>query len=376
MRLIHLADLHIDKKVFGYSMADLQRDVLGQVLDLAEQRAVDGVLIAGDVYDTAVPNVEGVGILDWFLSRLHEMNIPVFMISGNHDSAGRLQFASKMLEQAGVFIAGRYQGSVPFADLEKEGERVRIHLLPFIKPAMIRAVHENDCRDWTEAVRIALSKAELIVGGKNILVSHQFYAGAAPCESEQLIMGNLDQVDCAVLEPFDYAALGHLHNPQHVRCEKFRYPGTLLKFSASELNVKKTITLIDTSGPQIAIEEIPVRPARDFVRVSGTYEQLMNQDTVRRINPENYVYICLEDETELPNVLERLQTRYPRILKIEYLKKLPENQLEEDWSAMRSEMKNHEQILQEFYQRQNGTPLDETMKTMLEECWEAIHETD
>lgn len=376
MKLIHLSDLHIDKKMFGYSLASEQRDVLSQVLAVADEQNVDGVLICGDIYDTAVPNIEAIDILDEFLHALYERSIPVFMISGNHDSAGRLNFGSRLFNRANVHIVSRYEGKVPWFTLEKEGQKIRIHLLPFIKPAMVRQQHGVDVHDWTQAAQIALANTEWLADGANVLLSHQFYKGGRPTESEQLTMGNLDQIDVSVLDGFDYAALGHLHNPQSVGRDSVRYPGTLLKFSAAELDVTKTITVVDIQpNGTIDILEKPVVPQSDFVRIQGTYQRLMSQEFLKKLDLNNYFYIVLDDELEVVNALEKLQTRYPRILKVEYARL--QGQMEQlELVDVRSRLKDPQTIVADFFEQQNGMALNESMRQVLEECWEEIHEAD
>lgn len=383
MKLIHLGDLHLGKKVFGYDLMDEQRDALEQVLQTADSFQVDGVMICGDVYDTAVPSVEAVGLLDWFLDELHTRELPVYIISGNHDSAGRLNFGSALLEASDVHIASLYDGRIPHFDLSRPNpdspgkeERIRLHLLPFIKPVKVRAALDASCTDWSEAAALALSQAELLEDGVNILLSHQFYTGAKSCESEQLAIGNLDQISTDVLEPFDYCALGHLHTPQSVKKETIRYCGSLLKFSASELDSPKTITVVET-GPDrtVSVHEVPVQPKRDFVRIQGTFDRLVSEAFYRTQNPDNYFYIVLDDEEEVFQVFEKLQVRYPRILKVEYSRRRQQSEADEA-EDLQTQMKKPEDIFEEFYRKQNDRDLDASMKDLLHELWEASHEAD
>lgn len=378
MKFIHLADLHLGKKVFGYDLMEEQKDVLSQVLSAADQYGAECVLISGDVYDTAVPSVEAVGLLDWFLKELHARRLGVYMISGNHDSASRLNFGSELLDSSGVHIVGIYDGSIPYFDLEKAGETpVRLHLLPFIKPGHVRARLNENCIDWSQAAKIALSKTEYRPDGLNFLLSHQFYAGAESCESEQLMVGNLDSISIDVLDGFDYCALGHLHTPQSVKKETIRYPGTLLKFSASELGKDKSITLVETGADRaVTVHEIPVRPLRDLVRIQGTFDELVSRSFLKSQNLDNYFYIVLDDEQEVFQVFDKLSLHYPRILKIEYSRRLEENSLE-DLVIEKQEMKSPEEIFSEFYEAQNGRSLDPAMAALLNAMWEeTLNEAD
>lgn len=376
MKFIHLADLHLGKKVFGYDLNEEQHDVLSQVLQLADERQVDGVFICGDIFDTAAPTVDAVELFDWFLSELHRRSLDVFAISGNHDSASRIQFGSRIFSESNIHIAGKWEGPLEYADLEKDGERVRIHLLPFIKPGMVRRRLECEAATWSEAIQIALNQAQMDQQGTNILLSHQYYRGAKPCESEVANIGTLDEIDNSCLEPFDYAALGHLHNPQSTGRPQNRYPGTLLKFSASELNVQKSLTLITTHpGQAVSIEEIPITPLRDMIRLQGTFEQLSARDFVRQVNTENYVYIVLDDCAEQFEAFEKLRILYPRILKVEYAH-LPMVHTLDEYAAMETKTRTPLEIIGDFFLLQNGIDLDPDQKAIINECLEELNETN
>ncbi len=376
MKFIHLADLHLGKKVFGYDMMEEQQDVLNQVVTLAQARQVDGVLICGDVYDHPLPPVDAVNLLDQFLEALHCQHIPVLIISGNHDSAGRLDFGSGILKETAIHIAGTWNGQVEFVDFDQEGESVRIHMLPFVRPGIVRAALGVDCRDWNEALKLALDTTQFKEDAANILMSHQFYAGGQVCDSEAANIGTLDQVSTSVLEPFDYCALGHLHNPQSTGRPENRYPGTLLKFSFSEINAQKSITLIETHPDHsITIEEVPVVPKREMIHLKGMFADLLEKDFVRRVDREAYVYITLEDSQEVFQAFEKLRERYPRILKIEYCN-LPRFRTLDEYTPAASRMKSPLEIVTEFYALQNDQDLSEAMKTQVQEIWEEMHETD
>lgn len=374
MRFIHLADLHFGKKVFGYDLVPEQKDALEQVLSILDTQEIDGVWICGDVYDTAVPSVEAVHLLNWFLNELYKRQVPTFVISGNHDSPGRLNFGSRLLEASKVHIVSLYDGTIPFYDITKGDETVRIHMLPFIKPIKVKmALKEDPEGDWTKAIELALNKAERLEHGYNVLLSHQFYMGGQAAESEELSIGSLDQVHIRVLEGFDYVALGHLHNPQSVGHPNYRYCGTLLKFSASELGVQKSITVVSLDQGEVTIEAIALKPQHDFVKIQGTFDQLVAKSFVQRQNKDNYFYIALDDDQEVYQAFEKLSLHYPRILKIEYTKKfslVPENQQE---IITDSEMKHPEEIFAKFYAMQNqGASLDPFLQEKLGRLWNEV----
>lgn len=376
MRIIHLADLHLGKKVFGYNLEEEQRDMLAQVLALVEEKKTHAVLLCGDIYDTAMPPVSAVELLDWFLNELHTRGQSVLMISGNHDSAGRLSFGSQLLEASDLHIASVYDGSVPFVDLEEGEERVRVHMLPFIKPVTIRAVHERECASWDEAMAIAMETVELDLSVSNILMSHQFYMGSETSDSETHSVGTLDQISTSFLEPFDYAALGHLHKPQAVGDERFRYPGSLLKYSASELDWPRAFTVLETQPDHsVKIERIPAVPKRDFVRLQGTFDEIVSREFRQSVNPEDYVYIVLEDEQEVFQAFEKLSSIYERLLKIEY-SHLHKGISAQDLQNVQTKMKSFEEIACEFFELQNGIEPSPQQKEALFDAWEAVHETD
>ncbi len=374
MKFIHLADLHLGKKVFGYDLIQEQKEALEQVLSIIETQEIDGVWICGDVYDTAIPSVEAVHLLNWFLNELYQRQVPTFVISGNHDSPGRLNFGSRLLEASHIHIVSMYDGTIPFFDLTKEDQTVRIHMLPFIKPIKVKmALKEDPEGDWTKAVELALNKAERLEQGYNVLLSHQFYRGGKAAESEELFIGSLDQVHTRVLKGFDYVALGHLHNPQSVGSPHYRYCGTLLKFSASELTVQKSITVVSLDQGKVTIEEIALHPKHDFVKIQGSFNQLVAKSFVQRQNKDNYFYITLDDDQEVYQAFEKLSLHYPRILKIEYTKKfsfVPEVQQE---IINDSEMKHPEEIFAKFYAMQNqGAALDPFLQEKLGKLWNEI----
>lgn len=373
MKFIHLADLHLGKKTFGYDRTEEQADALRQVIDLARCQQADGIFVCGDVYDTSLPNVEAVTLFNDFISQVHALHIPLFVISGNHDSSGRLDFGKNVLKESNIYMTGTYDGTIPYHDLEKGKEKVRIHLLPFIRPANVRYALDTDCRTWQQALQLALEKAQLKQDAANILLSHQFYAGGVISDSEVANVGTLDQVSTEVLEPFDYAALGHLHKPQSITKPQWRYPGTLLKYALGDMSHEKTITLIDTASQQVQVCEIPVKPLRDMVRVEGYFEDILKN--TEGVDPETYVYVLLDDPHEIDQAMDRLKDVYPRIVKLEYRRKAITRDSQISTADIRK-MKQPRDIIREFYEAQSGESLDPDMDLILENCWEELHAAD
>lgn len=376
MKFIHLADLHLGKKVFGYDLIEEQKEALEVVLQIGDQQKVDGVLICGDVYDTAIPPVNAIDLLDWFLNELNRRSVNVFMISGNHDSAGRLGFGSELMKNSSIHIKTEWKGEIEYVDLNKENESVRIHFLPFLRPAQVRLRYECDVENWSDAIRLALEKANLKENATNILLSHQFYKGASASDSEIAYVGTLDEVDSALIEPFDYAALGHLHRPQKAGRENNWYPGTLLKFSASEITTEKSITMIETKVDH-SIEKtlFPLRLSHDFVKIQGTFEQLVSREFRQKQNLDHYFYIVLDDQQEIYDAFEKLHAIYPKILSISYANIQREHELCE-YSPQEVVHKTPQMIIGEFFEFQNGVQMDENQMKMIQSCWEALHEAD
>jgi exonuclease SbcD len=227
MKLLHISDLHIGRRIGEYSLLDDQRNILNQILDITDEEKPDGILIAGDVYDKSMPPGEAVELLDDFLTELAARNLPVFMVSGNHDSPERLNFGSRIMMKNGIHIAGIFNGALHKETLEDEFGKVNIYLLPYIKPALVRSFYDGNIETYDDAVRTVTSAAEVDRQERNILVAHQFVTSGAQqperCESESIAVGGLDNVDTSAFDAFDYVALGHLHGPQRIGRDTIRY---------------------------------------------------------------------------------------------------------------------------------------------------------
>lgn len=246
MRFLHLSDLHLGKRVCEFSMLDDQRYILEQILSLLDSRPVDAVLLAGDLYDKPVPPAEAVRLLDWFLTELSHRELPVFAISGNHDSADRVAFGSALLAESRVYVSPVFSGPPEPITLTDAHGPVDLYLLPFLKPAMVRHVWPDapiEC--YNDALACVLDHCSPDPARRSVLVAHQFVAGAASCESEEPSVGGIDWVDAALFDKFDYVALGHLHSPQKVGRDTLRYCGTPLKYSFSEASQHKSVTFVE-----------------------------------------------------------------------------------------------------------------------------------
>ena len=376
VELIHLSDLHIGKRVHEFSMIEDQKYILAQILAVVKEERADGVILAGDIYDKPVPPAEAVVVFDEFLTSLAQLSVPVFVISGNHDSAERLSFGARLLGGRGIFLSPVYEGSVEPVRLADEYGEVCVYLLPFVKPAVVRhAFEEEEIKSYDDAVRAAVAHMEVDTGKRNVLVAHQFVTGASRCESEELSVGGVDQVDVEAFEVFDYVALGHLHSPQQVGRETVRYCGTPLKYSFSEAEQEKSVTVVEMKEKgNVEIRKIPLKPLRDMRKIRGTYLDVTALSCYQGTNTEDYLQITLTDEEDIPDGMQKLRVIYPNLMWLQYdNKRTRESRVVE--GAGDVERKSELELFEEFYEIQNNQPMSEKqqefagrlIRTILEE---------
>ena len=376
MKWIHLSDLHLGKRVNGFSMVEDQAYILKEILEIVRREEPQGVLIAGDVYDKTVPSAEAVGMLDDFLVSLSRLGPQVFLISGNHDSPERLAFGGRLMEQSGVHLAPVYDGNSCRFTLQDAHGPVDVFLLPFLKPVHVRRFFpEETIESYTDALRVAIDHLGVEEGRRNVLVTHQFVTGAARCESEELSVGGSDNVDASVFAPFDYVALGHIHGPQQVGKATIRYCGTPLKYSFSEANHEKSVTVVEMEEKgNVSIRTIPLMPLRDLREIRGSYEEVTLRDFYKGKDfREDYLHIILTDEEDVPDGAAKLRLIYPNLMKLSYDNRRTQNQAQ--WEEMGpTEEKSPLAMLEEFYEKQNGQPMQETQRSfalgLMEEIWE------
>lgn len=405
MKLIHLSDLHIGKRVNEFSMLEDQKYILNQILSLIFAEHADGVILAGDIYDKTVPSAEAVQVFDAFLTRLAEMKCPIFIISGNHDSAERLAFGAQLMSGRDVYFSPVYDGNVRKIVLKDEFGDVAIHLLPFVKPAVVRhaiernatdghedAEQENDeIRTYQDAVRAAIAFMEIDPAQRNVLVAHQFVTGAARCESEEVSVGGLDQVDASLFDAFDYVALGHIHSPQHVTRPEVRYCGTPLKYSFSEAEQEKSVTVVEIGEKYAAeckdvlneaagrrnsivtIRTVPLTPLRDMRKIRGTYLEVTARSFYENMNTDDYVQIILTDEEDILDGLQKLRVIYPNLMRLEYdNKRTRESRVVEAAEAV--EKKSELELFAEFFELQNNQKMSEVQERFIEKMIREVRE--
>ncbi len=377
MKFMHISDLHIGKQVNGYSMIEDQRYILKSILREVDKEDVDGVLIAGDVYDKSVPSAEAVTVLDDFLVSLAKKKKPVFIISGNHDSAERLSFGGRLFEAQNIYLSPVYQGEVRCITMEDEYGEVNVYLLPFVKPTQVKGFlkeEEDRITDYSSAIAAVIDHMNVDTTKRNILVMHQFVTGAVRCDSEEVSVGGLDQVDGSILKDFDYVALGHIHGPQKVGRENIRYCGTPLKYSLSEVNHKKSVTIVELKEKgELILQEIPLIPKRDMYHLRGTYGELSSLNYYKGQEFQNgYVHITLTDEEDILEVKGRLQTIYPNLMSVEYDNQRTRSTLNLQASE-EVEKKSPLELFENLYEQQNNQELTkeqvEILLPMIESIW-------
>lgn len=378
MRLLHLADLHLGKKLNEAPLLEDQRFILGQILAVLDREQAEAVLIAGDVYDKPVPPAEAVSLLDDFLTRLSLRGVPVILISGNHDSAERLAFGARLLAGQKVFLAPAYDAAhaavQPVRLKDAHGE-ICVWPLPFLKPAHVRAAFpELPIITYTDALRAAIAAMPLEDGMRNVLVCHQFLTGSERSESEEVSVGGLDNVDASVFERFDYVALGHLHRAQQVGRPSVRYAGSPLKYSFSEARDSKSVTLIDLGAKgDVSIRAVPLSPRRELRELRGAYDELTLRANYQHTATDDYLRVILTDEDDVPDALARLQTIYPNLLSLSYDNARTRLKQTVD-AAEAPERRTPLELLADFYALQNNRPLSSEQAAYASALLERIQE--
>lgn len=375
MKLLHLSDLHLGIRINGFSMLEDQRHILNQILEIAKEEKPQAVLLCGDLYDKAMPPTEAVQLLDFFLVALAEMGIRVFAISGNHDSAERLSFGSRLMAGSGVYMAPVYHSGIQPLVLEDEFGPVYFWMIPFVKPAQVRRFFpEEQMESYTDALKKVIGGLGLDKGKRNVLLAHQFVTDGQRSDSEDVCVGGLDNVDSSVFDGFDYVALGHLHRPQHIGRESLRYCGTPLKYSFSEKNDEKSVTVVQLGEKgDITLRTRPLRPLRDLRELRGSYEELTLRDNYMGTATQDYIKVILTDEEEIPSAMGRLRNVYPNIMNLQYDNTRTRScDREELLDGM--EEKSPLDWFRELYRLQNGRDMSETQLRLCRELIEKIGE--
>lgn len=385
MKLLHLGDLHIGKTLGDFNLIEDQKYILEQILDMAKANSVDGILLAGDIYDKSIPSEEAVGVFDSFLRALAESKIMTFAISGNHDSDERLNFGSSLFEANQIYISAKYNGELYKKEVRDEHGKVNIYLLPFVKASQVRHFFpQEEIDSYDAAVRVVLKQAQLAEGERNILVAHQFVAGtgAEPVlggseGASVLNVGNVEKIGTDCFKAFDYVALGHIHSPQKVGREEIRYAGSILKYSLSEVNNHKSVPLITLGKKgEVSIELLPLKPLRDMRHLKGKVSQLLDKNNIKA--PNDFIYVTLTEEDLVNDAMGIFQQHYPNTIKIDYDNARTRAIEQVDISRIMEE-KSFPELISDFYRFVYDMEIsEEEMKVMQEVAREAgvINEAD
>ena len=398
MKLVHLSDLHLGKRLNGYSLIEEQADILRKITGILAEERPDAVLLAGDIYDKSVPSEEAVRLLDDFLSGLSARGLRTFLISGNHDSAERLAFGARLVEQSGIHIAPVWHGSTEPVELRDEYGPVKLWLLPFVKPAHVRAAWpEEEIVSYTDALRTVTAHMEIDQTERNVLAAHQYVSGAARSESEEITVGGLDDVSAAVFAPFDYVALGHLHRPQNVAAAPvsddtslplIRYAGSPLAYSFSETDQEKSLSVIEIGEKKgssaggvplkapVTRRTVPLIPLRGLKEVRGRFADLTGPAYAGNSRlAEQYLHITLTDEQDIPDAFGRLKALYPYLMTLDYDNTRTRTAAQIN-GAENVPGKTPMELFAELYELQNGAPMTEEQQAYLAAKIEALTEVD
>ena len=373
MKLLHLSDLHLGKRVNEFSMLEDQEYILTKIINIIDEEKPEGILIAGDIYDKTIPSVEAVQLFDNFLTRIANRDIKICVSSGNHDSAERIAFGAQLMNSRGVHMSPVFRGDIEPIVLSDEFGEANIYMLPFVKPAHVRHVFPDaSIESYDDAVKVVVSDMNMDPSKRNVLVAHQFITGAERSESEDISIGGLDNIDASAFFDFDYVALGHIHKPQTVGKENIRYCGTPLKYSFSEANHKKSVTVVELNEKgALCVRLLPLFPKRDMREIKGTYAEITARDNYKDTDTNDYMHITLTDEDDIPDAIGKLRSIYPNIMKIDY----DNNRTRSNQSvngADRVDEKTPLELFEEFYLLQNNVEMNEEQRTFSAELIEKI----
>ena len=372
MKLIHLSDLHLGKRLNEFPLIDEQKDILSKVLKIIDEEKVDGVIIAGDIFDKSVASGEAISLFDDFLSSLLSRKLKVYAISGNHDSAERIAYGGRVMEQSNIFMSPIFDGETKKVEVSDDFGSVNIYLLPYLRPNIVRRFYpEEEISSYTDALKLVIDNMHVNTSERNILVCHQFVTGAELSESEDIMVGGVDNVSAEVFKDFDYVALGHIHKAQNIT-KSIRYPGTLLKYSFSEAKSNKTVTIIELKNKgELSIKEIDIKPLRDLREIKGKYDELVSKKFYEGTDTTDYLHITLTDEEEIFDVLNKLRVVYPNIMKLDYdNKRTRENKV---LKLSDEQIKKPPiELFGDLYSKQNNEELSDTQKEYLDKLIESI----
>lgn len=428
MRILHLADLHLGKTLQEQSLLEDQEYMLKQIIEKIKKYDIETILISGDIYDRSVPQKEAVNLLDNFLNTLvKELKKKVFIIAGNHDSKERLGFGNRIFEDDGLYIESRYTGTLKKVQLEDEYGKLNIYMLPYIKPVEVKKYFESsesqqenkkqieqeskkqierennseseiiqnsnskeekeeneiensELTSCEQTIHKIIEKEEINEKERNIILVHQFVTadGKEPerTDSEVISLGGTDNVDISNFDKFDYVAIGHVHRPQRIGRDTARYAGTMLKYSFSEVNHKKSMPILDfkeKGNIQINLEELT--PLRDMREIKGPIEKLIKKENYEGTNTDDYMRVILTNEEPIYDAIGQIRRIYPNTLKLEIRNSKTALNLEEEESKLENVRNKSEiELFNEFYKMQNNSELNEKQKEYLQKIIKEVKE--
>jgi len=372
MIFMHMADLHIGKRVNEFNMLEDQRYILKQALSIAENNKVDVILLAGDIYDKSLPPGEAVALLDEFLTDIAHNGMKAVVVSGNHDSPERLAFGRKLMQSEGVYVSGVFNGEMNILSLRDDFGLVNIYMLPFIKPLHVKKYFpKNEIDNYTQAVKTVIDNAKVEDKMRNVLIAHQFVvsSGVEPMrsDSENISVGGLDHVEASAFDIFDYVALGHLHHPQSIGRDAVRYAGSPLKYSFSEAGTQKekSVTIIEMKDKEnIKISKIPLAPLRDMVEIKGPLKDLLDPENHKYQGLDNYIHATLTDNEEIIDAIGKIRSVYPNVMKIDFENSRTKT-VEADSVAKDVTEKTSFQLFEEFYKINNNKEMENKQKELV-----------
>ena len=375
MKFIHLSDLHLGKWLNEFSMVEDQDFILKEIYSIISEEEPDFVIIAGDIYDKSVPSAEAVHLFDGFLTKTAERTGHIFVISGNHDSAERIAFGSHIMEKSGIHMSPVFDGNIVPTILHDEYGDFGVYMLPFIKPVTVRRYFpDNIIESYTDAVNAAVDAMNVDFTRRNIIIAHQFVTGAMKSDSEEVSVGGLDNVESSAFDGFDYVALGHIHSPQNVGSERIRYCGTPLKYSFSEANQEKSVTVVEMREKgRLDVRTVPLSPKRDMRVMRGAFDQVISKEVSSEGNAKDYIHTVLTDEEDIPEAMGKLRTVYPNIMSLEYDNSRTRS-AHGSMEAARTEDKLPIELFEEFYEFSNGRAMSEQQREMMQSLIEKIWE--
>lgn len=377
MKILHLADLHLGKRVNEMSMIEDQKYILDQIITLIKEESVEIVLLCGDIYDKSIPTIEAIHLLDEFLDQLSKMAIKVLMISGNHDSIDRLSFGKSLFTRSNLYIASQFENEIEKITVKENGITVNFYMLPFVKSAYISHIFQLQTDSYEECFRYLIEHTKIDEEETNILLSHQFVTANKKnpelSDSETSSLGGIDNIDFHIFDPFDYVALGHIHKPQAMGREMVRYAGSILKYSFSEIHMDKKATILTIDAKkEISLSFHPLKPLRDMREIECSLEELLKKQCEIG-KQEDYMHVILTDEEQILDAIGKVRTIYPNVMQISFknrrhMKQLESAQIKEDQISDQSPA----ELFEQFYKMQNHIDLDEKRLQLVLSVFEEV----